>query len=41
MAEIMEATANIIGAYFDSMDYQWEYTLEDDFLDIIYKMKSN
>ncbi len=40
MAEIMEATANIIGAYFDNMDYQWEYVLEDDFLDIVYNMKS-
>ena len=35
MAEIMEATANIIGAYFDNMDYQWDYVLEDDFLDIV------
>lgn len=41
MAEIMEATAGIIGSYFDNMDYQWEYVLEDDFLDIVYKMKSN
>lgn len=39
MAEIMVATANIIGIYFDSMDFQWEYVLEDDFLDIVYNMK--
>lgn len=39
MAEIMEATASIIGAYFDSMDYQWKYVLEDDFLDIVYNLK--
>lgn len=39
MAEIMEATARIIGAYFDNMDYQWDYVLEDDFLDIVYNMK--
>lgn len=41
MAEIMEATANIMGNYFDSMDFQWEYILENDFLDIIFNMKSN
>ena len=41
MAEIMEATANIMGIYFDSMDFQWEYVLENDFLDIIFNMKSN
>jgi len=40
MAEIMEATANIIGTYFDSMDFQWEYIFEDDFLDIVYNMKN-
>lgn len=39
MAEIMEATARIIGDYFDSMDFQWEYSLESDFLDIVYNMK--
>lgn len=39
MAEIMETTANVIGAYFDNMDFQWEYILEDDFLDIVYNMK--
>ncbi|MBQ4105292.1 MAG: hypothetical protein IJC86_02765 [Clostridia bacterium] len=41
MAEIMEATANIIGTYFDNMDYQWEYILEDDFLDIVFNMKKS
>ena len=41
MAEIMVATANIIGIYFDSMDFQWEYVLEDDFLDIVYNMKKS
>lgn len=41
MAEIMEATANIMGIYFDSMDFQWEYVLENDFLDIIFNMKNN
>lgn len=41
MAEIMEATANIMGIYFDSMDFQWEYVLENDFLDIIFNIKSN
>lgn len=40
MAEIMEATGNIIGTYFDSMDFQWEYIFEDDFLDIVYNMKN-
>lgn len=40
MAEIMETTANVIGTYFDNMDYQWECVLEDDFLDIVYTMKS-
>lgn len=40
MAEIMEATANIIGAYFDNMDYNWEYTFENDFLDIVFDMKT-
>ena len=39
MAEVMEATARVIGEFFDSMDFQWEYTLEDDFLDIVYNMK--
>lgn len=41
MAEIMEATANIMGLYFDDMDYQWEYVLNNDFLDIIFNLKSN
>ena len=41
MAEIMVATANIIGIYFDSMDLQWEYVLEDEFLDIVYNMKKS
>lgn len=40
MAEVMEATANIMGLYFDDMDYQWEYVLDDDFLDIIFKLKN-
>lgn len=39
MAEIMEVTANVISAYFDNMDFQWDYVLEDDFLDIVYNMK--
>lgn len=39
MAEIMETTANVIGTYFDSMDFQWEYIFEDDFLDIVYNIK--
>lgn len=39
MAEVMEATARVIGEFFDSMDFQWDYTLEDDFLDIVYNMK--
>lgn len=39
MAEVMEATARVIGEFFDGMDFQWEYTLEDDFLDIVYNMK--
>ena len=40
-AQIMQITANIIAAYFDSMDYQWEYELSKDFLDIVYNMKIN
>lgn len=40
MAEVMEATANIMGLYFDNMDYQWEYVLDDDFLDIIFNLKN-
>lgn len=39
MAEIMETTANVIGTYFDNMDFQWEYIFEDDFLDIVYNIK--
>ena len=39
MAEIVATTAKAIGMYFDRMDYQWESVLEDDFLDIIYRMK--
>lgn len=41
MATIMEATATIIGSYFDSIDFQWDYVLETDVLDIIYYMKLN
>ena len=41
MAEIMEATANIIGLYFDDLDYQWDVFLERKFLEAMYKLKSN
>ena len=40
-AQIMQITANIIAAYFDSMDFQWAYELSKDFLDIVYNMKIN
>lgn len=39
MAEIMQATANIMGLYFDDIDYQWSYVLNDDFLRLICKRK--
>mgnify|MGYP003292787915 CR=1 FL=1 len=39
MAEIIEATAGIMGSYFDSIDYQWSFFLNDDFMDVFFKMK--
>jgi hypothetical protein len=36
MADIMITTANIIGVYFDNLDFQWEYILENDFLNVIF-----
>lgn len=39
MAEIMQATANIMGLYLDDMEYQWSYVLKEDFLNIIYERK--
>lgn len=40
MAEIMEATANIMGLYFDDMDFQWDHVLNYDFLDTIFNLKN-
>ena len=40
MAEIMEATANIMGLYFDDMDFQWDHVLNYDFLDTIFNFKN-
>lgn len=38
MADIMITTANIIGIYFDNLDFQWEYILEDDFLNVVFNI---
>lgn len=39
MAEIMEATASIIGTYFDTMDYQINHIFKENFLNMVYEMK--
>ncbi len=36
-AEILVTTANIIGIFFDNLDYLWNSVYPNDFLDIIYK----
>lgn len=41
MANVMNATGNIIGLYFDIVDKQWDTLLNNDFLATIYKLKYN
>lgn len=39
MVEIMHVAASIIGIYLDNMDFQWNYILDMDLLDMVYGMK--
>lgn len=39
MVEIMHVAASIIGIYLDNMDFQWDYILDSDLLDMVYRMK--
>lgn len=38
MADIMIATARVIGIYFDNLEFQWECILGNDFLDNIFDL---
>ena len=40
MAEIMEATANIMGIYFDDMNFQFKHVLDYDFLGTFFNLKN-
>lgn len=40
MATIIETVANVIGLYFDDIDYQWSLNCGDDFLESIFKLKT-
>jgi len=39
MVEVAAATANIIGLYFDNVDFQWSQVLHQDFLAVIFERK--
>jgi hypothetical protein len=41
VAYIMTAASELIGSYFDNMNYLWQYMGYDDFLCIIYKIVSS